>query len=77
MKSSYQKSYACSRAWRAKFLGAQQLTKKEKAMHFFYLYDNPDFRCLYYMSVYYPIILVQESKAEPPEKTLAGTRRSF
>jgi hypothetical protein len=32
------------RAWRAKFLGAQQLSKREKAMHFFYLYDNPDFR---------------------------------
>ena len=40
-----QKGYVCSRAWRAKFLGAQQLSKREKAMHFFYLYDNPDFRC--------------------------------
>ena len=46
-----QKSHVCSRAWRAKFLGAQQLTKKEKAMHFFYLYDNPDFRCLYSPSI--------------------------
>ena len=29
------------------------------------------------ISVRNPIVFVQESKAEPPEKTLAGTRRSF
>merc|ERR1712083_788422 len=32
------------RAWRAKFLQGQQLSKREKAMHMFYLYDNPDYR---------------------------------
>ena len=41
-----QKSYVCSRAWRAKFLQGQQLSKREKAMHMFYLYDNPDYRYL-------------------------------
>merc|ERR1712223_1663499 len=32
------------RAWRSKFLEAQHLSKREKAFHMFYLYDNPDFR---------------------------------
>ena len=32
------------RAWRARFLDAHQLSQREKAMHFFYLWDNPEFR---------------------------------
>ena len=32
------------REWRAKWLKAQELTPREKAFHFFYLWDNPEFR---------------------------------
>merc|ERR1712013_117520 len=32
------------REWRQKWLKAQQLTKREKAFHFYYIWDNPDFR---------------------------------
>ena len=32
------------RQWRAKWLKAQELTAREKAYHFFYLWDHPDFR---------------------------------
>jgi len=32
------------REWRAKWLKAQELSKREKAFHFYYLWDNPDFR---------------------------------
>ena len=37
------KSNLC-RQWRQKWLKAQELTAKEKAYHFFYLWDHPDFR---------------------------------
>ena len=33
-----------SRAWRKKFLDAHQLSKREQAMHYFYLHDNPDYK---------------------------------
>eukprot|EP00092_Neocalanus_flemingeri_P015873 GFUD01017185.1.p1 GENE.GFUD01017185.1~~GFUD01017185.1.p1 ORF type:complete len:214 (+),score=43.36 GFUD01017185.1:56-643(+) len=32
------------RQWRAKWLKAQELSKREKAFHFYYLWDNADFR---------------------------------
>jgi len=32
------------RAYRAKFLKAQQMTARDQATHLFYLWDNPDFR---------------------------------
>merc|ERR1712025_651077 len=32
------------REWRKKWLKAQELTAREKAYHFFYHWDNPDFR---------------------------------
>eukprot|EP00088_Acartia_fossae_P040895 TRINITY_DN42641_c0_g1_i1.p1 TRINITY_DN42641_c0_g1~~TRINITY_DN42641_c0_g1_i1.p1 ORF type:complete len:195 (+),score=38.34 TRINITY_DN42641_c0_g1_i1:35-619(+) len=32
------------RQWRQKWLKAQELTAREKAYHFFYLWDNPEFR---------------------------------
>ena len=32
------------REWRKKWLKAQELTAREKAYHFFYHWENPDFR---------------------------------
>ena len=32
------------REWRKRWLKAQELTPREKAYHFFYLWDNPEFR---------------------------------
>ena len=32
------------REWRKKWLKAQELSPREKAYHFFYLWDNPEFR---------------------------------
>ena len=37
-------TYFPLRQWRAKWLKAQELSKREKAFHFYYLYDNPDYR---------------------------------
>merc|ERR1712059_42066 len=64
------------REWRKKWLKAHELSVKEKSMHFYYLYDNPEFQ----KARFNPIRRVWQAPGNALERSLRpmmGLQKAF